>query len=47
MTPGMMNRGGMGKKKKVAPKGPAIMIAIAMPPKKKKAKTNETKTTKR
>jgi len=34
MTPGMMNRGGMGKKKKVIPKGPAIMIAIAMPAKK-------------
>lgn len=34
MTPGMMNRGGKPKKK-AAPKGPAIMIAIAMPANKK------------
>lgn len=33
MAPGMMNKGGMGKKK-TASKGPAIMIAIAMPAKK-------------
>lgn len=33
MTPGMMNRGGKPTKK-AAPKGPAIMIAIAMPAKK-------------
>ena len=42
MTPGMMNRGGTPKKKKVAPKGPAIMIAIAVPAKKGK-KSGKTK----
>ena len=34
MTPCMMNKGGMGKKKKTTAKGPAIMIAIAVPAKK-------------
>ena len=34
MTPGMMNRGGKPTKK-VAPKGPAIMIAFAVPANKK------------
>jgi hypothetical protein len=36
MTPGMMNRGGMGKKKKNKEPVPGIMIAIAVPAKKGK-----------